>query len=158
MSSDLNNLTVICRFKWVHLLSRFVEDSLGRGSSARPAHLQWLSLCRMGQAPRSPFDEHNPADARCDNACASLTNTKCSKRRIVLTVLQPKKGCNLSEVTWQVKDELGSKPRSVDPQAQASAKFFCSQRLKSCFLLRVAKPARTCILCARHTSQMLHTH
>ena len=75
--------------------------------------------------------------------------------QIVLTVLQPKKGCNLSEVTWQVKDELGSKPRSVDPQAQASAKFFCSQRLKSCFLLRVAKPARTCILCARHTSNFL---
>lgn len=71
---------------------------------------------------------------------ASFTNAKCSKCRIII-FLQPKKGCNLPEVPWKVKDELGSESRSPD-QTKLFTKLSCPQRLKSCFLKTIATPPK----------------
>lgn len=68
----------------------------------------------------------------------------------------------MPEVTWKVKDELGSEPRSPDPQTKLFTKLSCPQRLKSCFLIIIATPPKTAHTCralsARHTSEMLHIH
>lgn len=94
--------------------------------------------------------------------CASFTNAKCSKCRIII-FLQPKKGCNLPEVPWKVKDELGSESRSPD-QTKLFTKLSCPQRLKSCFLKTIATPPKKQlihvqhVLSARHTSHtLIHT-
>lgn len=95
-------------------------------------------------------------------AWALFTNAKCCKCRIII-FLQPKKGCNLPEVTWKVKDELGSESRSPDHQTKLFTKLSCPQRLKSCFLLIMAtlpKTARTCIAltpCQAHFRNASHT-
>lgn len=49
----------------------------------------------------------------------------------------------MPEVTWKVKDELGSESRSPDPQTKLITKLSCPQRLKSCFLIITATPPKT---------------